>query len=219
MDLKEILKNHRLWFSGKVGKRADLSGADLRDANLNGANLSCADLCSADLRDADLSGADLSGADLSGADLYGTNLYGTNLMGANLSGADLRDANLNGANLNGANLDGVNIAEFRMVPEIGEFTAFKSVYDPVHGRREVITVRIPATAKRVNAIGSRKCRASAIEVIDAPPGEFRSPTHTRKKEYYSLGKIIEVPDFCDDVRIECAPGIHFFMTRAEAEAW
>jgi len=204
MDLKEILKNHRLWLDGEGGERANLMSANLIGANLMSANLMSANLIGANLIGADLSYVDLRNADLRNADLRN---------------ADLRDANLNGANLNGANLDGVNIAEFRMVPEIGEFTAFKSVRNPSCRRKEVITVRIPATAKRVNAIGSRKCRASAIEVIDSPPGEFRSPTHTRKKEYYSLGKIIEVPDFCDDVRIECAPGIHFFMTRAEAEAW
>ena len=62
--LVEILKSHKLWLSGKGGKRADLHGEDLH----------VADLSRADLSRANLSGADLSGADLSLAYLIGANM-------------------------------------------------------------------------------------------------------------------------------------------------
>ena len=65
--LIEILKSHKLWLSGKGGKRASLIEANLREADLREANLREANLHKADLRGADLRWADLRGADLSGA--------------------------------------------------------------------------------------------------------------------------------------------------------
>ena len=95
--LTETLESHKLWLSGKGGKRADLRLANLLDADLSGANLSWADLSGANLSWAYLSGANLSWADLSGA-----NLSRANLSRANLSGANLSRANLSGADLSGA---------------------------------------------------------------------------------------------------------------------
>lgn len=36
---------------------------------------------------------------------------------------------------------------------------------------------------------------------------------------YRVGDIVTVDDFDDDVRVHCSRGVHFFITRAEAEAW
>jgi len=33
---------------------------------------------------------------------------------------------------------------------------------------------------------------------------------------YEKGKVIVPDKYCDDIRIECSNGIHFFMTRKEA---
>jgi hypothetical protein len=62
--LKKILEQHKLWFDGKGGSRANLYGADLWDANLRDANLR-----GADIRDANLTGVNLTSADLTGANL------------------------------------------------------------------------------------------------------------------------------------------------------
>ena len=50
-ELKSILDQHNLWFAGKGGKRANLSGADLTGANLWDANLRGANLTDAILPD------------------------------------------------------------------------------------------------------------------------------------------------------------------------
>jgi len=101
-ELKEILKQHRVWIDGKGGSRADLKGADLRGADLTHANLTGADLRGADLRGADLLGAILTGANLTGADLTGADLRGAILRDANLTRAILYGAYLEGAYLHGA---------------------------------------------------------------------------------------------------------------------
>ena len=102
--LTEILESHKLWLSGKGGKRANLSYANLSGANLSGADLSRADLHGANLHGANLHGANLSGADLSRADLSRANLSRADLRWANLHGADLSGADLRWADLRGANL-------------------------------------------------------------------------------------------------------------------
>ena len=53
-QLEEILAEHRLWLTGKGGKRADLSETDLYGSNLSGADLSGANLSFASLSKANL---------------------------------------------------------------------------------------------------------------------------------------------------------------------
>jgi len=221
-----------------VKSRADLSGADLSGADLSRADLSRADLSGADLSGADLSGANLyganlSGANLSGADLSRANLSGANLSGANLSGADLSGANLSGANLSGANLYGADlsganlsgakdadlfIARQRITPQEGAFVGWKKLTDGV-----IAKLVIPHDAERMNSLGSRKCRASKVFVHEMfKDGETFTGigigAHDKKTEYIT-GKETFPNSFDNDIKVECSNGIHFFLTREEAEAY
>ena len=214
-NLKEILEKHQKWIVGaKDGKRADLSGADLRGANLYGANLS-----RADLRGADLYGADLYGADLRGADLRGADLYGANLSRANLYEADLYGANLSRADLRGAEIELEMINKFYPIccPEVGSFIAWKKVCGNL-----IVKLEVTETAKRSSAFG-RKCRCSEAKVLDIQNLDGTSAddvtvaysTHDSNFAY-RVGETVRVDDFDEDRKNECAPGIHFFITRQEA---
>jgi hypothetical protein len=202
---------------------ANLCGANLCGADLHGANLRGANLCGADLHDANLHGANLHGvnlydanlcgADLRGADLRGANLRGANLCGANLHGADLRGANLYGANLRGAEgLSSLDLARLSIVPEDGSFIGWKKCRAGV-----IIKLLIPEDAKRSNSTG-RKCRAeraTVLEVIGAAVGEsFYDDTFR-----YVKGETVSPHSWNPDRWTECGGGIHFFITRAEAEDW
>jgi uncharacterized protein YjbI with pentapeptide repeats len=190
---------------------ADLSGADLIGANLIGTNLSGADLIGAYLSGADLISANLSGADLSGADLSGANLSGADLSGANLSGANLSGANLSGANLSGAVGVELAIACTRILPD-GDLIGWKKCQGGV-----IVQLRIPADAKRSHAFG-RKCRAEFADVLQVIGAEVGIARYDGKTQYIAGNRV--TPDsFSDDWQTECAPGIHFFITRAEAEAY
>ncbi|HET9280346.1 MAG TPA: pentapeptide repeat-containing protein [Candidatus Angelobacter sp.] len=185
-----------------------VSAAVKAGANLSSANLRRADLYGANLRRADLYGADLRSADLYGADLYGANLYGANLRSANLSGADLRSANLRSADLHGANLRSAN-GLYPIVPEVGAFIGFKKLSNGV-----IAKLQIPEDAERVGGFIGRKCRASKAIVLE---GEGTSSHDAFFK--YVPGTVI-VPDKWDgDARVECSHGIHFFITRKEAEEY
>ena len=204
---------------------ADLRGADLRGANLRGANLRGANLFEADLRGANLFEADLRGTDLRGADLRGANLRGADLRGANLRGAnlfeadlfeaDLREANLFGADLRGADLRGADLPKFCIVPE-GTFTAWKKASG------KLVQLTIPANAKRTSSLIGRKCRAEfvytkAIFNLDGSPSSLLSVQGDYDNStVYTIGKRTDPDKYCDDIRIECSNGIHFFITREEA---
>ena len=186
-ELKAIIYKHAKWARGEDGgERAYLYGADLR-------------------------GADLYGADLRGADLCGADLYGADLRGADLSDADLRSAK---------NTDkiawNVRTAFYPLqCPETGSFIGHKKASG------YIVELEICANAKRSSAT-SRKCRCSKAKVLSIThlDGSDSGLTEVRSdysKEFvYCVGETVEVPDFDENRWNECAPGIHFFVTREEA---
>ena len=198
-------------------RETSLYGADLYGADLRGAALSWADLREANLRLADLSGAALYEVDLRGASLSGADLREVNLRWADLSNADLSNADLSGAVLRGAILYGADLTGATLPPPIapeGEFLGYKKVRQ-AGGSDTVITLRIPADAQRTSALTSRKCRASRVQVVE---GCGFSPAFENVL-YYISGETVYADGFNPDRREECTNGIHFFMTREEAEAY
>ncbi len=150
-------------------------------------------------------------ANLEGANLEGANLEGANLGWANLYGANLEGANLKGANLGWANLEGAKLPRFQICPQEGSFIAYKKT------TKGVIRIMIPDDAKRTNSLTDRKCRASKVIVLD---GDGVGGTGTYYPSLvYGEGDVIECEDYDDDIRVECTKGIHFFMTKEEAEEW
>lgn len=240
-EFEKILENHMHWLhqdcNGWGYMRANLddtdlrgvdligvnlSGAYLRGANLYGtelcmANLSGATLCNADLRDADLRGVDLSGADLSG-----TNLYKADLRRANLYNTNLYEANLYRANLYEAR----NVPFIPMVcPETGSFTAWKKVLT-LKGENldsvveALIELEIPTDAKRSSAT-ARKCRCNkafvkSIISIDGSESFENAFSSYDNTFIYRVGEMVCVDNFEEDRFKECAPGIHFFISRQKA---
>ena len=190
-----------------VKSYADLRSADLRYANLRSANLRSADLSSANLSYADLSSADLSSANLSYADLR----Y-ADLRYANLSYADLRSADLRSANLRSADLKKI-VSQTTIVSE-GELIVWKKL------RYNLLTkLLIPAKAKRVNAIGYRKCRFEYADVIAIYDGKKKVKTGVSQQQsdfIYEVGKRVIPDKFDPSLLIECSNGISAFITKQEA---
>jgi uncharacterized protein YjbI with pentapeptide repeats len=190
-------------------------GADLSGANLSGADLRGADLSDADLRDADLYCADLSGADLSGANLSGADLRSADLRGADLSGADLRGANLSGADLRGAKNSEYAEAITKILPD-GDIIGYKKCIDNV-----IVKLLIPKEAKRSNATG-RKCRAEFAQVLETTKCDKQLLTAISQNNsnfIYTVGKEVRPDKFDENRWEECSNGIHFFITKFEAERY
>jgi len=185
---------------------ANLRSADLRNANLNGANLRSANLNGADLNGADLRSANLNGADLRSANLNGADLRSANLNGADLYGADLRSADLSGAK----NIPILAAAQSSIVPESGQFTGWKKCKGGV-----LVRLMVGGKARRSNASG-RKCRAEYVKVMEVIGAEIGISQYDNKTEY-RVGKIVRCDKWNEDRWVECGGGIHFFLTRVEAE--
>jgi hypothetical protein len=136
-----------------------------------------------------------------------------NLSWANLSGADLSGANLSGANLSRAYLSGVNLGFRSIVPAVGTFTAFKKLR---HGT--IAEVQIPGNAQRVGGLTGRKCRAEFV-IVTNMFGATTDCSFYDPSVIYEVGRTITPSTWDNDIRIECAGGIHFFLSREEAEAY
>ena len=246
-ELQDIIKSHEKWLNCGDGKRAVLCDVDLSNINLNHSDLRGADLSGASLSGANLIGASLSGANLSDADLSRANLNDANLCCANLSRANLNDANLccanlssayligaslSGANLSGANLSRANLccASLRNV-KCDEHTAFYALQCPEEGsfigykkaHGYIVKLEILADAKRSSAT-SRKCRCSAAKVLSITTvdgsEEVKEIASDRDSDFiYRVGEIVRVDNFDEDRWNECSTGIHFFITRREAEQY
>ena len=152
-------------------------------------------------------------ANLSDADLRDANLSYANLRRVDLRGANLSYANLSGANLSGANLGGLryneNTAFYDLqCPEEGDFIGWKKC-------RHNVIVKLLITGKRSSAT-SRKCRCSEAKVLEVIGGE-EGASIENCKFIYRVGETVSVPDFDENRWNECSNGIHFFITRQEAE--
>ena len=160
---------------------------------------------------ANLTGADLTGANLTGADLYRADLHRANLTVANMTGANMTGANMYLANLTGADHAELTIAKTRIIPD-GDIIGWKKCRNNV-----IVKLRIPEDAKRTNAFG-RKCRAEYVDVIDVIGSDVAISNHDGKTEY-RIGERVMPDRFDESWQNECSSGIHFFITREEAEAY
>ena len=151
---------------------------------------------------------------LRGVDLYGAYLRGAYLSGAYLSGADLR----------GANLPKLISAQTRILPDEGDIIGWKKAWtdNEMPPTPVIVKLLIPSDAQRSNSTG-RKCRASKAQVLDLQDldGHSLKPDTTAHSGYdqnftYKKGGTIHVENFDTNRWNECAPGIHFFITRIEA---
>ena len=232
--------NEEVIFTGKNLQKANLQKANLQKANLRGVDLSEADLRGADLRGADLEKANLRGADLRGADLRGADLSETNLRGSDLEKADLEKADLEKADLSEADLRGADLrfADLRHVDlrhvDLSHVDLLGAKFDqsyidskqicPAGGfyawkktTKGVIRVYIPKSARRVNALNSRKCRCDRLKATSGAGcgGVGKSCGGV----VYNKGEYVVPDSYNDDPTVEFTNGLHFFLTKQEAKQW
>ena len=128
-------------------------------------------------------------------------------------------ADLEGANLREANLREANIDWPLVCPEKGSFIGYKKCRNNL-----IVKLEIPADALRSSAT-TRKCRCSKAKVVSITNLNGSKSEHTEatsKKDssfVYKIGETVEVPDFDPNRFNECSTGIHFFVTRKEAESY
>ena len=158
-------------------------------------------------------GADLSWANLSRADLSGANLSRANLSGANLSRANLSWANLSLASLSGAvgiDMGSLWFKQTRILPDEGDVVGWKKCEGGV-----LVKLLIRDGVKRCHAFG-RKCRSESADVLEVIGADVGISSHDGSTAYRK-GATVVCDHWGEDFTIECSGGIHFFITRKEAE--
>ena len=151
----------------------------------------------------DTGGADLRGADLEDADLRDADLINANLEGANLRGASLRGAK--------GITNEILISFTSILPE-GKLIGYKKCRDNI-----IVKVEIPVKAKRSNATG-RKCCAEYVKVLEIYGADEAISQHD-VKTIYKVGKTVKCDKWDENRWEECSGGIHFFITKLEAERY
>lgn len=108
------------------------------------------------------------------------------------------------------------VARTRILPDEGKIIGWKKC---LGGR--IVSLAIPASARRSHAMG-RKCRAEKAKVLaifnqDGSEASEAYSTHD-PGFVYRVGETVKPTEpFDPDMWNECAPGIHFYITRIEAE--
>jgi hypothetical protein len=233
---EQVELHHKWLLQHRGGCRLDLSGKDLTGANFRGANLEYAIFIRAHLKSADfgsanltraifyqadledasfaqanLSCADLSAAHFKNATFFRTDLRFSSFVDADLSGAHLSRAILEQADLLRAKLDGARLPYYKICPEEGDFIGWKRVANGT-------ILKLLITGKRTSSLVGRKCRCSEAKVLEALGTKKKTFRSIHDRSFiYEVGAIVSEPLYNDDIRVECAPGIHFFMSKVEAE--
>ena len=130
-------------------------------------------------------------------------------------GAYLRDADLQGADLRGADLK--QLSARNSIVADGDIIGWKKLRGNL-----IAKLSIPAKAKRLNSIGSRKCRAEYAIVLAIYDGKKKVKEGYGMHDstfLYTTGATVTPDSFDPDPRVECSNGIHFFITRLEAEEY
>ena len=126
---------------------------------------------------------------------------------ANLSGADLSRANLSRAN----DINYV-LSQSSILPESGPIWGWKKCRNGV-----LVKLVVGNTAKRSHATG-RKCRAEHVKVLEVIGAEVGISQYAKDVEY-RVGRVVRCDKWNEDRWTECGGGIHFFLTRIEAERY
>jgi hypothetical protein len=123
--------------------------------------------------------------------------------------------------LSNANLSGLleelqeHLHKYSIVPEEGQFYGYKKLASGA-----IATLLIPRSSLRFGGLVGRKCRASKVKVVKIELHgkliEKDVDGRTGKLEY-ETGKWVKPDKFDEDFTKECTNGIHFFITKKEAE--
>ena len=234
-----ILLNRRFPKKGFEMAKFDHFVAALHNCSFKKSQLQLASFCGIGIKDTSFRKANLSDSsfrcsELIQVDFRGAHLDNARFQHCHLKLVSFKDVDLRTVNFRNANFEDVDFHGAKMpkrlveLPELGHsFTAWKKV-EPY----TLLELEIPADAQRVSGWTEVKCRASAAKVVAAykmnpNTHEFDIPCTTKMRFWsghdvgfeYRVGEIARATNFNGNPLIVCAPGIHFFMNRKEAEMW
>jgi len=218
---------------------ADLNGASLMNVVISHTRMEGAKMVRSVITDASLYVVLMGGADLAGASFEGSKLGNVNMRMANIQSANFtsscitksccfehahltnaiftsasisKDTSFDFADLHGCEFDGEERYRFGRILD-RPITGYKKSREG-----DIVTLEIPKGAI-VFSINNSKCRANIAKVIDTGGKPELTSIFDGEFKYRVGDEITPKNGFDLAYNIECAPGIHFFLTREEAEKY
>lgn len=215
------------------GEILSLRECEFQDMDLTGWNLSGTDVTLSSFRNVILNGVNFHGSIVENALFDGCPMHGADFRCANMTTGsfrycDMGECNIQGANLFGAvlefaDLEGIisdeNTQWFRLhCPEKGAFLAYKKCVN-----NRMVQLLVPEDAKRTSAT-LPSCRCSKAKVLTIKSFDFKENfdeawSLVDENFVYKKGQWVEVRDFNENRWQDSTTGIHFWLTREEAEAY
>ena len=210
------MKAHRANFISCIMWDNDFTEAVLSASRFLGAQLCDGKFQGADLSYCDLSFADIDYANFEDAVLKEVDLKWTrNSYWASFKNADMEDIDLKGSAIDDKAVEGAKNLFVPMVcPEEGSFIAWKKCRDG-----KVIRLMVPEDAQRTGG-SSYTCRASEVVILNIFDGENECEEAICLYDdeiVYHKGERIKDEEEFDPSLLHDGTGIHFYITRAEAE--
>ena len=199
-----------------------MNNSDFRNSNLRNSKMFQVYVEHADFSEADLSFVNFYGFSIRRCLFTKSLFYEATFSTIRFIDTNLYDAYFHKATFNKIVVKGTDFNEASMVshpmacPSEGEFIGWKKCCGKV-----IVKLKIPADAKRSSAFGM-KCRTNKAEVLEIQNLEGETlDISFAISDYdphftYSVGAVVEEPNYCEDRWKECAPGIHFFVDRKAA---
>lgn len=201
--------------------------AEFDDCNFEGSSFTDCTFKQADVRKNNFANADFTDCDFTDTianEANFQNVYFTNVnfTGTHANGTDFRNVEFNNCELKCILYDECTAGFAMACPETGAFTAYKKACLYNHSDC-IVKLEVPADALRSSAT-TRKCRVSKAKVVaiyDMSGNSIQKNAYSNhtKNFVYRIGKMVEVKNFDKDRWHECAPGIHCFITKKEAELY
>lgn len=204
-------------------KNKDYSYANLRHSDLHDRIFEQVDFSHADLTGANFDNCLCVDCDFSDARLVNASLQGTDFQWSRLCGADISGANLFFAMLEHADLTGIiHDAQTKFFdlycPAEGAFIGYKKCFD-----HRIVQLLIPANARRTSATNSccRCDKAKVLTIKDMYTNEAyeEAISYVDGDFIYRVGKWVVAENFNPNRWADSTGGIHFWLTRKEAEGY
>jgi len=212
-------------------ERLVLKEIEISDMDLSGWDLSDIDFTYSVFHRISFDGANMERSSVLNALFDECSLRKTNFRNANLQSAALRYADMEGAFIEGANLYGaiLEYAKLRNIisdektkcfrlhcPEKGPFLGYKKCLN-----NRLVQLLIPADARRTSAT-LPTCRCDKAKVLTIKSFDFKEKydeawSLVDENFVYRAGEWVEVKNFNENRWMDSTRGIHFWMTREEAE--
>ncbi len=202
-------------FNNSDFKSVNFSNSNFSNTNFHNADFSNSDFSYSDFNNTNFHNTNFNNSDFSYSNFHNSNFYNSNFSYSDFNNIDFRNANFSKSNFNKSNFSNVSF-NYRITPEEGVIIGWKKA------NKKIVKLEINCSDEISGGLISRKLRTNKVKVLEIQNidgtkvdiNEIRSDYD----EYfvYRVGETIEIGDFVKDDKIECARGIHFFLTRNEA---